>query len=262
MQLPPIVDAHHQLGGADAPVDALAPLLEENGVERTVLVQPEPSEEASRAALNAAAAADFVAAAIVWADVESPGVDGMLRRFARVRKLRGVCLPAHLQEDNHWLTRPGVLRGLRAAAKRGLSLDVIVEPRQLPSVRALAQEIPDLPIAVANLGSPFIGRGEREPWGVHMLRLAAMPNVRVKVSGVVSLDAEPWNAARIQRFVEPVVRLFGSRRVMFGSDWPRHAGRASYDEVVRAAVETSGPMTNHQLADLFAATASSFYRLP
>lgn len=262
MQLPPIVDAHHQLGGADAPVDALAPLLEENGVERTVLVQPEPSEDASRVALNAAASADFVAAAVVWADVESPGVDGMLRRFARVRKLRGVCLPAHLQEDNHWLTRPGVLRGLRAAAKRGLSLDVIVEPRQLPSVRALAQEIPDLPIAVANLGSPFIERGEREPWGVHMLRLAAMPNVRVKVSGVVSLDAEPWNAARIQRFVEPVVRLFGSRRVMFGSDWPRHAGRASYDEVVRAAVETAGPMTSGQLADLFASTASSFYRLP
>ena len=261
MQLPPIVDAHHQLGGADAPIDALAPLLEENGVERTVLVQPEPSEEASRAALKAAESADFVAAAVVWADVESPGIDGTLRRFARVRKLRGVCLPAHLQEDNHWLTRPGVLRGLRAAAKRGLSLDVIVDPRQLPSVRALAQEIPDLPIAVANLGSPFIGRGEREPWGVYMLRLAPMPNVRVKISGLVSLDAEPWSAARIQRFVEPVVRLFGSRRVMFGSDWPRHAGREPYDQVVRAAVETAGPMTAPQLADLFASTASSFYRI-
>ena len=262
MQLPPIVDAHRQLGGPDAPADALATLLAENGVERSVLVQPEPSEDASRAALDAAESDDFVAAAVVWADVASRDIDKTLGRISRARKLRGVCLPARLEEDNHWLTRPDVLRGLRAAAKRGLSLDVIVEPRQLPSVRDLAQEIPDLRIAVADLGSPFIGRGQREPWGVAMLRLAPMPNVFVKMSGLVSLDAEPWSAARIKLFVEPALRLFGCSRVMFGSDWPRHLERASYGEVVRAAVEAAAPTTDGQLADLLAATASSFYRLP
>ena len=262
MQLPPIVDAHCSLGVPGAPDEALAPLLAKSGVERTVLVQPEPSIDASRAALNAAESTDFVAAAVVWVDAASRDIDGTLGRLSRSRKLRGVCLPAHLEEDNHWLMRPDVLRGLRAAAKRGLSLDVIVEPRQLPSARDLAREIPDLRIAVAHLGSPFIGRGEREPWGVAMLRLAPMPNVFLKMSGLVSLDAEPWNAARVKLFVEPSLRLFGYRRVMFGSDWPRHGERASYREVVRAAVEAAGPTTDAQLADLLGGTASRFYRLP
>lgn len=261
MQLPPIIDAHCQLSGPDATLDALTPLLAESGVERVVLVQAEPTEDASRAALRAAESADLVAAAVVWADVESRDVDKTLGRLVRSRKLRGVCLPASLEADNHWLTRPDVLRGLRAVAKRGLSLDVIVEPRQLPSVRGLAQAIPDLRIAVAHLGSPFIGRGEREPWGVAMLRLAPMPNVFVKMSGLVSLDADPWNAARVKRFVEPSLRLFGYRRVMFGGDWPRCLERASYGEVVRAAVEAASPTTDAQLADLMGGSAASFYRL-
>ena len=261
MQMPPIIDAHCQFSGPDATLDALTPLLAESGVERVVLVQTEPSGDASRAALRAAESADFVAAAVVWADVEARDIDKTLGRLARSRKLRGVCLPASLEADNHWLTRPDVLRGLRAVAKRGLSLDVIVEPRQLPSVRGLAQAIPDLRIAVAHLGSPFIGRGEREPWGVAMLRLAPMPNVFVKMSGLISLDADPWNAARVKRFVEPSLRLFGYRRVMFGGDWPRCLDRASYGEVVRVAVEAASPTTDAQLADLMGGSAASFYRL-
>ena len=260
MDLPPIVDAHRLLA-TPGTADGFAGLLAANGVQRTVLMQPEPSDEATDAALDAADRDAFVSAAAVWTDVSSRDLGKSLKRLERNKKVRGLCLPAYREEDNHWLTRPEVLAGLRETAKRGLSLDVIVEPRQVPSVRNLAEAVPDLRIAVAHIGSPFIARSEREPWGVHMLNLAPCANVSVKVSGLVTLDTEPWSTAHLRLFVEPIVRLFGYRRMMFGSDWPNHLAVATYEQVLQAAIEAAGPMTGPQLADILSGTAAAFYGL-
>ena len=260
MDLPPIVDAHRLTASPDV-ASGLAELLAASGVQRTVLIQPEPSDDATNAGIAAAAHDDLVAAAVVWVDVTSRNLGKALRQLERNRKVRGLCLPAYLEADNHWLTRPDVLQGLREAAKRSLSLDVIVEPRQVPSVRDLARTLPDLQIAVAHIGSPFIARSEREPWGVHMLNLAPCANVSVKLSGLVTLDTVPWSTAHLRLFVEPMVRLFGYRRMMFGSDWPNHLSVASYEQVLQGTIEAAGPMTDGQLADVLGATAAAFYRL-
>ena len=260
MNLPPIVDAHRLPATTDS-AGGLAALLAAASVQRTVLVQPESSNDATNAALAAAAEDELVAAATVWVDVTSRDIGKILKQLERNKKVRGVCLPAYREEDNHWLTQSAVLAGLRETAKRGFSLDVIVEPRQVPSVRDLAEAIPDLRIALAHIGSPFIARSEREPWGVHMLNLAPCANVSVKLSGLVTLDTEPWSTAHLRLFVEPMVRLFGYRRMMFGSDWPNHLSVASYEQVVQATIDAAGPMTDEQLVDVLNGTAASFYRL-
>ena len=235
MNLPPIIDSHHRLNASAARPAALAALLAESGVERSVLVQPEPSLDGTRAALALADKAEFVAGAAVWADVESVALGALLDELGANPKLRGVCLPAHLQESNHWLAQDAVLAGLREVAKRGLSLDVIVEPRQIPSVRVLAEAVPDLRIALAHIGSPYIARGEREPWGVYILNLAAMRNVSVKISASshsrysTGLERSPPQALR--RTHRAPVRLFACHvrqrlaRAHSGGRLPRDAQR-------------------------------------
>lgn len=260
MDLPPIVDAH-RLPATPEAADGFAALLAANGVQRTVLMQPEPSADATESALAAADSDGSVAAAAVWVDVTSRDLGKALRQVERNREVRGLCLPVCREPDNHWLTQPAVLAGLREVAKRGLSLDVIVEPRQVPSLRNLAEAVPDLRVAVAHIGSPFIARSEREPWGVHMLNLAPCTNVSVKLSGLVTLDTEPWSTAHLRLFVEPMVRLFGYRRMMFGSDWPNHLSAATYEQVLQATIEAAGPMTDAQLADVLGGTAAGFYHL-
>ena len=259
MELPPIVDAHI-LPETSASGD-LAATLNAAAVRSAVLVQPEPSADAAVGALALADRTDLVSAAVVWADVTASDFGKTLEELERNRKFRGLCLPVSRETDNHWLAQPAVLAGLREVAERGMSLDVIVAPRQLPSVRALAEALPSLPIAVAHIGSPFIARSEREPWGVYMLNLGPCANVSVKISGLVTLDTEPWSAAHHKLFVEPVVRLFGYQRMMFGSDWPNHLAAASYEQTLGAAIEAAGPMTEPQIASLLGGTASAFYRL-
>ena len=237
-------------------------MLAECGVERTVLVQPEPSLDATRAALELAGGVPWVAGASVWADVAAPDAGAVLDELGAHPKLRGLCLAVDGMEGNHWLTEESVVRGLREAAARGLSLDVIASPAQLPAVGALAAALPELRIVVDHLGGPPIGRGEREPWGVYMLNLAPLPNVSVKLSGLVTLDALPaWNVQRIRLFVEAVARLFGYSRMMFGSDWPAHKDAATYRQTLEAALEAAGPMTDAQAGLVLSGAAAEFYRL-
>ena len=259
----PVIDAHHQF--ADGPPRSLpadlAPLLVEQGVAGTVLVQPLVSTEQTARAMSLAAAADFVQAVVPWVDVTAESLVSTLDELGANPKLRGVCLAASGEPDNHWLVRADVLRGLAVVADRGLSLDLLVEPRQLPSVGELADRLPGLPIAVCHLGAPSIDWGQREPWGVYMLNLAPRGNVVMKLSGLVTLDVRAWNVAHLRGFVEHVVRLFGFERTMFGSDWPAHADVATYAQVMDAAVSAAGPMTDAQRERLLAGTAREFYRI-
>lgn len=259
----PIVDAHHRFTDGPSrrlPPD-LAPLLAEREVVTTVLVQPLPLAEETDRAVSLAAGTGFVGGVVPWVDVTSRSLTRRLDELGAAPELRGVCLPVRLEEDNHWLVREDVLRGLGAVAERGLSVDVLVEPRHLPSVGELAARLPGLSIAVCHLGGPSIGWGQREPWGVYMLNLAPHGNVVVKLSGLLSLDERRWSVGHLRGFVEHVVRLFGYDRMMLGSDWPAHEDVATYAEAMTTAVEAAGPMTGAQRERLIAGTAREFYRL-
>jgi L-fuconolactonase len=259
----PMIDAHVHLpepGAEGATWGELAIDLGASGLERVVLVQSTPAG-AARAALDHAERADAVGAAVVWVDVATPNVTDVLDALGTSAVFRGVALAVHAETDNHWLVGDDVVRGLRAVAERGLTLDLEIEPRQLPSVERLAELVPELNMVVAHLGSPFIARSEREPWGVYLLNVAPHRNVRLKLSGLVSLDTHPGHVAHQRLFVDSAVRLFGYERLMFGSDWPTHRSRSGYAEVLATTLEAAGPMTPAQRDQLFFATARDFYRI-
>jgi len=260
-----IVDSHLSLFDRDGvkhdPAE-LGWLLMERGVGLGVLLQANLSAVDSLWTLEQAEASDFAGGVAVWIDLASPGAIDELEKMSANRKFRGLCLPVWREPDNYWLLREDVLGVLREVASRGLSVDLAVEPRQLPSVGRLAEMVPDLRIAIDHLGSPFIAKSEREPWGVYMLNVAPYRNITVKVSGLITLDVQPgWNVAHLRLFVESAVRLFGFDRMMFGSDWPNHLQAATYEEVVEAAIGAARPMTSAQQDQMLGLTAREFYRL-
>ncbi len=258
----PIIDSHHQLNAATARPAELAPILAGNGVQRSILIQPEPSTDHTRDALALADDSPFVAAAAVWADLNTASLSPALDQLARSPKLRGLCLNLNNYDNAPQLARDPILESLRETAARGLSLDIIASPSHIPSVRALAEAIPNLQIALAHLGSPRIARGEREPWGVHMLNLAPLNNISIKLSGLLSLDPQPQpNPARLKPFVETVIRLFGYSRLMFGSDWPAPRTLNAYRQTLQTSIDAASPIAQPQLARLLAGTAADFYRL-
>ena len=275
-----IVDSHHHfwdLGRLDYPwmppgdrvltrnylPSDLAPQLERSGVSATVLVQATHSPEEAGFLLDLAESTDFVAGVVAWVDLTSPDVGETLDELQRRPRLVGVRHQVHDEPDDAWLARSDVVRGLKELARRGLAYDLLLRPQHLKYVPPLVEQVPDLRLVVDHVAKPLIASGTMEPWATDMAAVAAIPDVYCKLSGMVTeADHSDWSVEDLEPYVAHVVDQFGFERLMWGSDWPVCLLAASYDQVLRAAVDAVGPMPDEQRAGLMGRNAVEFYRLP
>ena len=87
-----------------------------------------------------------------------------------------------------------------------------------------------------HIAKPLIGDGVLEPWASDQVRVADIPNVYCKISGMVTeADQADWTVNDLKPYATHVVESFGFDRVMFGSDWPVCHFVASYQQALDAA---------------------------
>jgi L-fuconolactonase len=95
-----------------------------------------------------------------------------------------------------------------------------------------------------------------------MAPLARLPNVTVKLSGMVTeADWLSWTPADLRPFVSKVLEWFGPDRLMFGSDWPVCLLAGSYPSVQQALAESVGRLSPSEEDALYGGTARQAYRL-
>jgi len=94
-------------------------------------------------------------------------------------------------------------------------------------------------------------------------RLAALPNVCAKISGLVTeADWRHWSVEDLHRYINAALDSFGPARLMIGSDWPVCTVAASYGavlDVVRTAVTG---LSQDARAAVLGGTARRFWNLP
>ena len=146
--------------GVRAP-EHLRPWLQMKGIDRTVVVQTIPSVPETELFLETAAATDFVAGIVGWVDLTDPAVGDTLARLqarADGRYLVGIRHQVHDEADAEWLLRPEVQRGVAAVGEAGLTYDVLVRSRELPSGLATVQAHPGMRFVVDHIAKPNIRR--------------------------------------------------------------------------------------------------------
>ena len=147
---------------------------------------------------------------------DQPHIAGLVVPIGRVAeylnhpKLRGVCC---------WLSG-GIPEGLDELARRGIPLDLEFQPGQLPLVERIAEQAPTLRIAIDHMARSPFDLGLTAEWMDGMEAAARLPNVFCKVSGLLTEQRTPWEAALLRPFVQHVLSVFAPDRVMFGSEWP------------------------------------------
>jgi L-fuconolactonase len=245
--------------------DDLAPELAAQHISGTVLVQTISSMDETREFLELAARTDFVWGVVGWVDLTSERVaddlDSLIAGTGGDR-LVGIRHQVHDESDPRWLCRPDVRQGLEVVRERGLAYDLLVRARELPAAIDTVRSLPDLQFVLDHIAKPRIGEGKDPEWREHMPALAALPNVAVKLSGMVTeANWASWTPADLRPFVASVVDWFGTDRLLFGSDWPVCLLAASYGGVVRGLEEALGPMSTGEAARIFGLNAASLYRL-
>jgi L-fuconolactonase len=274
-----IVDSHQhfwQLGRFDYPwmsssvevlyrdylPDQLAPILAENGVNQTVLVQASNSIEESRWLLSLADANPFIAGVVGWVDLMAEDVEQQLDELSSHPKFKGVRHLVESEPADDWLIQPKVLEGLRRLSAYRLTYDLLVHPRHLKHVPRVADACPDLKLVIDHMAKPSIVRAEFAAWQEQLKPVAANKKIECKLSGLVTEASwNSWQTSDLRPFVECALELFGPERLMFGSDHPVCLLAAPYKRVLESFQEILQGLTAAELEQVFAANAIRFYKL-
>lgn len=246
------IDSHHHfwtIGNRDYPwmagldsitrdfgPDDLQPLLDDNGIDATVLIQTVSEVAETREFLLTAAEIDYIAGVVGWVDLAEPGVAATLADLKSQHGgsfLVGIRHQIHDEGDPAWFRREDARRGLKAILDAGLAYDVLVRTRELPAAIETVGMFPEGRFVIDHLAKPPIASGQLEPWASLMREFGPMPNVACKLSGLVTeANHDAWTPEDLKPYVATVLEIFGPERCMFGSDWPVCLLAASYDQVV------------------------------
>jgi predicted TIM-barrel fold metal-dependent hydrolase len=194
-------------------------------------------------------------------DPADPGVAETVADWAKTPGTVGIRIMMNrdVSEDP---ADPGIGRVLAAGARHGLPVNILCWGR-LEQAWALAARHPDTAIVIDHLGlqQPFEPPPPAQPFAAlpNVLKLAAHPNVAIKITGACTLSREAFPYNDIWDALGRIVDAFGIDRCMWGTDWTRAVGLLTYQQGVDAFRGTDR-LTDADKAMLMGGTLHRVYR--
>jgi|HubBroStandDraft_6_1064221.scaffolds.fasta_scaffold163218_2 L-fuconolactonase len=232
-----------------------------NGIEGSVVVQVEQSEDETHFLLDLAEKYERIAGVVGWIDLRSERVEERLEFFSQFKKLRGFRHIAQAEPDD-FLVGHDFARGIARLREYGFTYDILIYPSQLSAAMRLVSRFPEQRFVVNHAAKPFIKAGSREPWTSHLKAIAQNTNLFCKLSGLVTeADWVNWKPEDILPYLDVVFEAFGPERLMFGSDWPVCLLAADYGQVKRLVETYVLAHASEHRSDIFGGNAIRFYGL-
>ena len=244
------------------------------------------AEEADRRGTKTKICAGIVS----FADLRLPHVDAVLQgqieaaggRFRGIRQIAAHD-PAILGASSY-VPPPGLMddpdfrRGLKRLPAHDLTFEAWIYHPQIKTLTAVARGCPEVKIVLNHFGGPLgVGPYRRHEvftgWQADVRELAGCPNVYVKLGGLAMivnafdfhLQSLPPSSGELANawlpYVETCIEAFGANRCMFESNFPVDKGACGYPVLFNAFKRLASGASASEKADLFAGTASRFYRL-
>lgn len=149
---------------------------------------------------------------------------------------------------------------VRKIGRAGLTFDMNFLHRTLDKAEGLARACDDMALVLDHCGTPDIAGGEWEIWAEGITRLAALAHVNVKLSGVTTYAAQGADYPKaVAPYIDHVLSSFGTKRVVWGSDWPvvnMGAGLPGWLEITRDVLSR---LSDDEAADIARGNAQRIY---
>jgi len=237
----------------------LGGLLYRNGVTATVLVQSMPNEADTHFMLDLSDRYSFIGAVVGWTDLKAPDAPQRIAALAAHPKLRGLRPMLQDLDDDAWIDDPALAPAVASMLQHGLRFDALVLPRHLPALLEFVRRFPQLPVVIDHLAKPAMQDEPAAQWLNDMDRLAALPNLHCKLSGMVTEAGPGWTTGQLRPYAHHILDVFGPERVMWGSDWPVIRLAADYGAWVKASDVLLAHLTPAQRQAVFGLNARRFY---
>lgn len=208
-------------GFPDDPLPAYLERLRQEGIDRAVLVHPEPYGDDHRLILDCLAREPERLRGACLFYPKDPGAPGKLAALvAREPQIVAVRFHAHRGKEQYLdsFADAGVRALWRQAAELGLIVELHIGPNYAAQAAEAIRSFPGVAVLIDHLAEPVMGNAVEY---AEVLRLARFPNVYMKLSGLEHISG----AAPLYPDVKPFTRLvadhFGPDRLVWGGGTPR-----------------------------------------
>ncbi|CAG4889966.1 amidohydrolase family protein [Paraburkholderia saeva] len=241
----------------------LAPLTAAAGIERTIVVQAAPTLEETRYLLTLAAREPSIGGVVGWVPMLAPEAPSLIAGLARDPKFKGVRPMLQDLPDDNWIADPALGPAVEALLAHDLAFDALIFARHADALETFATRFSPLRIVVDHGAKPPVRDGQAgwRPWADSITRLARLPNIHCKLSGLASEAAPAWTEATLQPYVNHLLDAFGPARLIWGSDWPVLNLNGDYLVWHSVANTLLASLSEAERDGVFGANARTFYRL-
>ena len=232
-----------------------------NNIDACVAVQADETEAETDFLIGLAEEFDFIKAVVGWVDLKSDDIRERLSHYQSFPVLKGF---RHIlqAQDPSFMLQPGFLNGISQLDAFGYTYDILVFPQHLPSVIEMVSKFPNQKFVIDHIAKPFIKDKLPGDWKVNMEKLSSFQNVFCKLSGMVTeADYHHWKETDFVPYIDTVVHAFGTKRIMFGSDWPVCLVAASYERMMSILKNYFADYSSAEKEDIFGMNAARFYNI-
>jgi predicted TIM-barrel fold metal-dependent hydrolase len=213
--------------------------MKARGIDRAVIVHPEPYGDDHRLVLDSLRRAPdrFRATALFYPT--DPDAPAKLRDLvAQEPAICAIRFHAHRGKEQYLTSfdDPGVIALWQAAADLNRVVELHIGPNYAEQVARRIADFPTTPVLIDHLAEPHLGNAVEY---AHVLELARFDHVYMKLSGLNHFadDAPLYSSAK--PFTRRVAAAFTPARMVWGSGVPEIVDEhlADYSEAERAAVK-------------------------
>jgi len=239
----------------------LQPVLKENNFDGCIAVQADQTEAETNFLLALQQENTFIKGIVGWVDLRQDNIRERLswyKQFAAVKGFRHV-----LQgEAPEFMLQPKFLNGIAALEELEFTYDILIFPKHLAAAITLVKQFPRQKFVIDHIAKPYIKKGLLGEWKQAMKIIAQHENVYCKISGMVTeADYQYWKKEDFTLYIDAVVEAFGTKRIMYGSDWPVCLVAASYTNMLNIVKDYFAHFSTTEQDNFFGNNAASFYKL-
>lgn len=126
-----------------------------------------------------------------------------------------------LNPSDYLLHHPGIKRAMTSIQSNGFVYELLVHQKDLDAAVKFCSTYDQHYIVIDHLAKPiFHDEDAFTKWQKSIQALHHMDHVIMKISGLVTEGGKESTAEIFQRHIDTVVQVFGTNRLLWGSDWP------------------------------------------
>lgn len=212
----------------DAPVENLIELMRTSNVAHTVIIQVIHHRWDNSYLASVLKRYPNLFHGVCRVNPEDPAAPDHLSQLTE-RGFHGVRISPAETAEGDWIRGPLMPPLWRRCNELKVPMTVLAAITRMPDLEPLIEANPDLTVVIGHMaGCPL----ERNDLLKVLLDLARYPKVFVKISDIWRLSKQPYPYVDAHEQIRRLCDSFGSRRLMWASNWPVSLQQLPYTRIV------------------------------